>query len=204
MKYLILSAVCLGHLFLLPSGFAQNPTPVAERRTIILDVFVVDLKNQLAEDIETLSKEKAKFNKAVADGKIKIVANNRIRCLSGETNNLRLSQRIPIQSGSNPQVPYENVGFSLSITTHSAADKMIEVKYAIEWSASIANYLDAYPAFIQRTLSGLTKLSPNELTPIIDSIQREPLWKPATPANQEKPNESTGNFLVLFSGRVVD
>ncbi len=199
MRYLILSAVCL--CTFLPPVFAQNPTSTSERRTIILDVLLIDLKNQSAEEIETLVKDRARFNKTLADGKIKMVSSMRTRSLTGEVNNLRIGQRLPTNSS---QAQYENTSFNLSLTLNLTAEKMIEVKYAIEWSATITNFQVATPTFIQRSLMGLTKLSPNELTPVIDLIQREPLWKSATPTGQEKPDESTGNFLVLFLGKVAE
>jgi hypothetical protein len=203
MKYLILSAVCLWHLLFLPSGFAQNPASSLERRTIILDVFVIDLKNQSADELETLSRDRTKFNKAIAEAKIKIVSSNRIRCLSGEPHSLRVGQRVPISSSSS-QAQYENTGFTLSMTAHSAANNKVEVRYGIEWSANIANYRDAHPAFIQRNLSGITKLNAHELTPIMDSIQGEQLWKPASSSGQDRPGESTGNFMILFSAKIND
>jgi hypothetical protein len=204
MKYLILSAVCLWNLFLPPSGFAQNPTSTLERRIIVVDVVVIDLKNQSTDELETLSRDRTKFNKAIADAKIKIVSSNRIRCLSGEPHTLRVGQRVPISSSGSSQVQYENTGFTLSITARSVENKIIEVKYGIEWSAYVANYRDTHPVFIQRNLSGITKLNPNELTPILDSIQGEQLLKPATSSGQDRPGESTGNFLILFSAKIND
>lgn len=203
MKYLITGAVCVLTLSL-TSAFSQIPLALAERKTIHLDVLLIDLKNQPADDFETLVRDRARFNKTIADGKIKLVSSIRMRCLTGEANNLRIGQRIPTPASNSPQAQYENTGFNLSVTLNLAVDKMIEVQYTMDWSATIANYLQANSAFIQRQISGLTRLNPNELTPIMESIQREPFWKPATPSGQEKPNESTGNFLLLFLGKVAD
>jgi hypothetical protein len=203
MKKLILIAASL--LTLYPSSnLAQNSPMTAERKTVLLDVVLIDLMNQTADDLEPALKDRVRFNRTVADGKIKLVSRVHLRCLTGEPNSLRIGQRIPVQPASKSQWQVESVGLTLNLTASLTTDRLIELKYSLEWSATIPNYQEAEPAHIQRQVSGISNLIPNQLTPTVDLIQREPLWKSASPPGQEKANESSGNFLLLFSGRVGD
>ncbi|MEW6127616.1 MAG: hypothetical protein AB1757_11320 [Acidobacteriota bacterium] len=190
-------------VFYSSTAFAQTSQPVVGRKTILFDVFIIDLKNQTMEELEKIAKEKRQLDKAVADGKIKIIAHERLRCLSGEGTNIKLGQRLPFQSGSAqnlPQIQYENFGLTLIINLQNISDGSIEAKYTLEFSYQLANFLDAAPAFLQRTLAGITKLKPDDLTPVIEVRQREPFWK----AMQEKSDAPTANFWVVFSGKFID
>jgi len=188
--------------FFASTAFSQQASSSSIEPSIILDVKIIDVSARTIEEIEKLSQDKNRVNQLVAEGKMRIAASLQIKTLSGEANNLRLGQRVPVSKvEGSTQVEYENTGLNFEVLPKITSNNLIEVKLKLEMSGVVTG---KNPTYIQRTMSQAVRLKPNEATLLTGFTQNEPFW-----AKQNEPGKSAddlpqGNFFVLLTGRLMN
>jgi type II secretory pathway component GspD/PulD (secretin) len=186
------------------TGIAQQPIPASREQSITLDIKVIHISARTIEEIEKLAQDKNRLNQMVAEGKAKLTANIQLKTLSGEPNNLRTGQRIPVPKteGPNSQVSYENTGLNISVQPKITPDNLIEVKLTIEMTNVFT--LDKNPIFMQKTLNNVVRLKPGETTLMLGFTQDEPLWIRQVEQGKSADEITRGNFFVLLSAKLTN
>jgi type II secretory pathway component GspD/PulD (secretin) len=185
------------------TAFSQQSSSSSIESSIILDVKIIEVSARTIEEIEKLSQDKNKVNQLVAEGKIKIAASVQIKTLSGEANNIRLGQRVPMPKveSSGSQVQYENTGLNFEVLPKIISNNLIEVKLRLEMTGVVTG---KNSTFIQRTMSQAIRLKPNEATLLTGFTQNEPLWVKQTEPGKSADDLPQGNFFVLLTARLTN
>lgn len=164
--------------------------------SIILDIKIIDVSARTVEEINKFAQDKNRLNQLVAEGKIKVTADVQMRASSGESDILRLGQRIPIVKveGSGSKVEYDNTGLNIEALPKLINDNQINVRLKIEFTG-ISRAKN--PAYIQRTISQVVNVKPSETALLMGFTQNEPLW-----SSMDDPPQ--GNFFVLLTARLTN
>jgi hypothetical protein len=172
----------------------SSASPIAP--SIILDIKIIDVSARTIEEIERLSQDKNRVNQLVAEGKIKVAANVQMRASSGESDILRLGQRVPIvrADSSGSKVDFDNTGLYIETLPTLTRDNLIDVRLKIELTV-ISRAKN--PVYIQRSISQVVKVKPAETSLLMGFTQNEPLW-----ASMDDPPQ--GNFFVLLTARLTN
>ena len=219
---IVAALVCL----MAASAEAQEPKSTSEQ-TIVLDISVVEVGLNRAEDFDAIGKDKSKLNSLISEGKARPVASLQLRARSNEQASARVGQRIPIQVGTlpamnvarktdpsgqpievqgsgYPQINYENTGLNVDVSPRILTNGQIDIKVKIELSAVDASTGRMTPSFVQRTLMDAVRVKPGETALLLGVMQHELLW-PATAQTPAKPGDALrGSFIVLMTARIID
>jgi type II secretory pathway component GspD/PulD (secretin) len=195
---------CLALIFLIaPSAPAQAAKESAQTTdtTIIFNIEILDFNPDLARELESLARERARIERLIADGKLRPLAALQVRTRSGETASIRSGQRIPVQTATSPQSPhqtqYENTGLNIEITPGLLSDDRIAVSLKIELSMVLKSASALNPAFIQWSFNDRVRVKPNETAMLISLAQRGP-------SSASDQRNDSGNFVVLLTARAPD
>ncbi len=201
------------------SAPAQEPKTLASR-TVVLDLSVIEINRNQLEEVERLTKEKAKLDRFIADGKARPVVNVQLRARSGENASARIGQRVPIQIQTTrpvttqgiapaqgiPQIQYENTGLSLDAQPTVIDNDRVMVKLKIELNGLVKSANPLEPAFVQRSFNDTVQVRANEMALLLGVVQHEFLWNTSSQTNKPPPDpdQSYGSFVVLLSVRLLD
>jgi type II secretory pathway component HofQ len=214
--------VCL----LAASAEAQDPRSTSEQ-TIVLDISVVEVGLNRAEEFEAIGKDRGKLNSLISEGKARPVASLQLRTKSNEQATARVGQRVPItigmvpafnvarrpdqgsqpietQGSAYPQIQYENTGLNVDVLPRVLSNGQIDTRIKIELSAVDASTGRMTPSFVQRTLTDVVRLRPGETALLLGVMQHELLW-PSSGQPTAKPGDtSRGSFIVVMTARLVE
>src|SRR5215813_8129924 len=198
--------VCL----LVSLATAQDRPSSSTEQNVVLDVRVIDLDVLTTEEMDRVSRDKAKLEQMIAQGKAKVVVGTQLQTAANQPNTVRIGQRVPVQTRnlttteSVPQIQYENTGFTFTFTPRILSNDFVEIKFNLEITALDVNTGRFTPTFVQRTLNGGAKLKPGETTMLFGLAQSEGLMPNTTPqTDKSNSNSSRGNFCVLLRARIL-
>ena len=198
--------VCL----LAPLAAAQDRPSSTSEQNVVLDVRVIDLDVLTTEEMDKVSRDKAKLEQMIAQGKAKVVVGTQLQSAMNQPNNVRIGQRVPVQTRnvtateSVPQIQYENTGFTFSFTPRILSNSLVEIKFNLEISVLVTDTGRFTPTFVQRTLNGVANLKSGETTMLFGLAQGEGLMPSAAPqTDKSSSNSSRGNFCVLLRARIL-
>jgi hypothetical protein len=217
--------VCLSVCLLASTAQAQQPESSARGgdRTVILDISVLEVSAERAEEIEKLVKDKATLDRLIMEGKAQAVAGVQMRARSGKTAAARIGQRVPIQTATVPainpqpdrqregavvsvgipQISYENTGLNVDATPRVVGGGQVEVILRLEMTGLAKETGSLTPTFVQRTFNNTVSVREGETAVLLGVVQNESLW-PSSRVAAQPQGQSRGSFVVLLTARVQD
>ncbi len=196
----VIVLVCL----LTSSALAQEPKPA--RRTIVLDVSIIEMNRNQLEEMESLTKDKARLDRFIADGKAQPVAKFQMRARSGGNASARIGQRVPVQTQAQAagQIQYENTGINVDFQPTVIDGDKVEVGVHIELSGVAKSSNPLAPTFMQRSFNDTVQVRAGEVALLLGVAQYEFLWSQPAQTDAQAVGQARGSFVMLLSVRLLD
>jgi hypothetical protein len=173
---------------------------------LVFELEIYEFSTDLARDIERIAQDRARLERSITEGKVVPFLNINFRVKAGETATIKSNQRVPKLTSpgaqSAIQVPYENIGVNISIGPTLTTDNRIAASLGLDFSSQAKSGGLPEPIFYQRSWGGKALMKSGEKVVLLNAVQQGSLW-PST-SKLQAGDTTFGNFIVLFTGRILE
>ena len=194
-------------------------------QSVTIEISINEITGAQPDEIAKIASDRDRFNRLKSEGKVLLLADLHMRTKTGEPFTARVGQRVPIQTGSLPEIQttgptrqaappgqlqsaaafsrieYENTGLVVEGTASLAGEGMLDIRLKIEMSGLDRSSGTLTPTFTQRTFSDVIRMKENETAMLTGLTQAELQLSP--PAGGSGSAPSRGGFVVLITTRSI-